>query len=116
MKVGHVELLVRDPLASRRFYEEVLGFRVEAVQAETFVWLDAGGTEILLRPGGGAADASSYDRAASALVLYTDDLPAERRRLESRGLEFRGTDGSDDCMTFTDPDGNWFQLVDPSGR
>ncbi len=31
----------------------------------------------------------------------------------SKGLEFRGTDGSDECLTFTDPDGNWFQLTDP---
>ena len=35
-------------------------------------------------------------------------------RLEEKGLRFRGNDGSHKCPTFTDPDGNWFQLVDPS--
>ena len=41
------------------------------------------------------------------------DLEKSRNELISRGLIFRGTDGSDECLTFTDPDGNWFQLTDP---
>ena len=49
------------------------------------------------------------------------ELPSRRRpdgpplaapgRLRERGLEFRGTDGSESCLTFMDPDGNWFQLA-----
>jgi hypothetical protein len=48
------------------------------------------------------------------IVLYCDDLDAKLAELKSRGLEIRGTDGSPRCPTFTDPDGHWFQLVNPA--
>lgn len=116
MKVGHIELFVRDPMASKRFYEEVLGFTVDQVQGEMFVWLESGNATFLLRPGPATpGDGSVYsEEAAAGIVLYTDDLDAARRRLEDRGLAFRGTDGSDACLTFQDPDGHWFQLVNPT--
>ncbi|MHC4473363.1 MAG: VOC family protein [Planctomycetota bacterium] len=113
MKIGHIELFVADPRASRSFYEEVLGFEVVAEQPGGFVWLALSGVEILLRPGGGPPRGDEYQEAANALVLYTQDLGKAVERLTARGLEFRGHDGSDRCLTFTDPDGNWFQLVNP---
>lgn len=54
-----------------------------------------------------------YKDSDVGFVFYTDDLEKTRKELISHGLEFKGTDGSDSCLTFTDPDGNWFQLVDP---
>jgi catechol 2,3-dioxygenase-like lactoylglutathione lyase family enzyme len=116
MKLGHIEIFVPDPLASRRFYEEVLGCEVEDVQDDRFVWLRLADTEILLRPGSPRAAVSTYSEAPVGLVLYTADLEATRSELESRGLVFRGQDGSEECLTFTDPDGNWFQLVNPATR
>ena len=115
IRFGHIELFVRDPEASRRFYVEVLGFELVAVQ-ETVVWVKAGDAEILLRPTAGDPPPSGreYGQAGSAVVLYTDDLAATRARLAARGLVFRGDDGGDDFPTFTDPDGHWFQLADPS--
>lgn len=115
MRFGHIELFVSDVARSRAFYERVLGFEVVAVQPRT-VWLRCGGVELLLRPRDAsipASDVSRYDASAIAIVLYTDDLPTTVATLESRGLIFRGHDGADCCPTFTDPDGNWFQLVDP---
>jgi catechol 2,3-dioxygenase-like lactoylglutathione lyase family enzyme len=115
MKLGHIELFVRDPLASRDFYRDVLGFKVIAEQQGKFVWVALGDREILLRPGTVAAPVvARYQDAASAIVLYVDDVSAEAKRLRSRGLMFRGDDGSVDCPTFTDPDGHWFQLVNPA--
>jgi catechol 2,3-dioxygenase-like lactoylglutathione lyase family enzyme len=114
MKLGHIEIFVSDPLKSKDFYVDVLGFEVVAVQQKRFVWLRRDDREVLLRPGRAAAAASSYAGAAITLVLYTDDLPRTKRDLEARGLVFRGTDGTDRCPTFTDPDGNWFQLVNPN--
>ena len=115
IQFGHVELFVRDPVASQRFYVDVLGFELVAVQGP-FVWVKAGAMELLLRPANGDPPASSpaYRQAHAALVLYTDDLEATRTALVERGLVFRGDDGGPDCPTFTDPDGHWFQLADPS--
>lgn len=114
MRAGHIELFVADPLAAKEFYEKVLGFGVEVVQGDSFVWLNCGTMTFLLRPGESTERHSDYRSATSAIVLYTEDLEMERARLETNGLEFRGTDGSDRCLTFTDPDGHWFQLVNPA--
>jgi catechol 2,3-dioxygenase-like lactoylglutathione lyase family enzyme len=113
LRIGHIELFVKDPLASRRFYEEILGFEVQAVQAERFVWLKLGEAEILLRPAKASPQAADYQHAACGIVLYTDSLEETASELRRRGLKFKGTDGAECCLTFTDPDGHWFQLVAP---
>ena len=114
MQFGHIEIFVKDPLASMAFYNEVLGFEVTDVQHEHFVWMQSGGTTILLRPGTTASEVATYQNAPSGFVIYTSELDDMADRLRTRGLIFRGTDGSDRCLTFTDPDGHWFQLVDPN--
>jgi catechol 2,3-dioxygenase-like lactoylglutathione lyase family enzyme len=115
MKLGHIELFVADPLRSRDFYRDVLGFTVIAEQQHgRFIWVALGDREILLRPGRGARPVTAnYVEAASAIVIYTDDIAATAEQLRQRGLSFAGTDGSEGCPTFTDPDGHWFQLVNP---
>ena len=35
------------------------------------------------------------------------------RMRAQRGLQFQGSNGDDGCLTSTDPDGHWFQLVKP---
>jgi catechol 2,3-dioxygenase-like lactoylglutathione lyase family enzyme len=112
MKLGHIELFVADPARSGDFYERVLGFEVVSVQPRV-IWLKCGEVELLLRPGTRRLDAPAYNRSEVGIVLYTDDLEKTMTGLKSRGLQFRGTDGSESCPTFTDPDGHWFQLVDP---
>jgi catechol 2,3-dioxygenase-like lactoylglutathione lyase family enzyme len=117
MKIGHIELFVRDPMKSRQFYEEVLGFTVTAVQGEgQFVWLQLGQQEILLRPGQNHQQTPSYEQASTGIVLYTDNFEKTTSELVARGLVFKGTDGANHCYTFTDLDGNWFQLVDPGSH
>lgn len=108
MRIGHVELPVQDLLASLAFYEGVLGFRLEANQGDRFLWLTSGDVVILLRPGpprpaGGEDDSPN-------VVLYTEDLDAAHARLVAAGVSttLRGT-----CHYFQDPDGHWFQLVNP---
>ena len=51
LNFGHIELFVTDPLGAMTFYRDVLGFEVETVQRDKYVWLKLGGTTILLRPG-----------------------------------------------------------------
>jgi catechol 2,3-dioxygenase-like lactoylglutathione lyase family enzyme len=113
MKIGHIELFVVEPLASKEFFEKVLGFELVVQQSENLIWLKCGDVEILLRPAKASHHANSYAEASSAIVLYTEDVQKTAATLRERGLVFKGTDGQPDCLTFTDPDGHWFQLVNP---
>lgn len=113
LHLGHIELFVRDPAQALTFYRDVLGFELTVVQADRFVWLRSGMIELLLRPAGNTTHAARFEDADHALVLYTDDLEATAAALRQRGLDFKGTDGAG-CLTFTDPDGHWFQLVNPA--
>lgn len=67
---------------------------------------------ILLKPGKKQKQSENYQSANVAFVLYTDDLNQAMNTYRDRGLVFNGNDGPD-CPTFTDLDGNWFQLVNP---
>lgn len=116
MKLGHIEIFVSDPVKAKAFYQDILGFELTAVQGDAFVWLKKDNVEFLLRAPRAAPAADSYQQSPAAIVLYTDDLPAMMEHLRSKGLQFAGDDGSPSCLTFTDPDGNWFQLTDPSGH
>ena len=114
MQIGHIEIFVRDIHRSRKFYEDVLGFEFVVQQGDQFVWLKKGDLEFLLRFGEKPTHASEYQKTSQAIVFYTEDLPATKYELERKGLVFKGFDGSENCLTFTDPDGNWFQLVNPN--
>jgi len=113
MKLGHVEIFAKDTMKSKDFYVNVLGFEIEEIQHDKLIWMKFNDHLFLLRPGKKDLQTSEYKDSDIGFVFYTDDLEKTRKALASRGLEFKGTDGSDSCLTFTDPDGNWFQLVDP---
>ena len=115
LRFGHVELFVPDPLGAATFYQEVLGFTITTVLRNEIVWMKCGDVELLLRPGTPMTGAASdYQHAAAGYVLYTDDLDKTAATLREHGLAFHGTDGSPRCLTFADPAGNWFQLVNPA--
>lgn len=118
LRIGHLELFVADPMASLAFYRDILGFDVVDVQSDTFVWLSAGDLAILLRPAPseGLVRAPDYERSGLAFVCYTDDLDGALARLAEAGLRPHGTDGSPRCPTFADPDGHWFQIVEPGAH
>ena len=114
LRFGHTEIFVSNPMKSKEFYENILGFEVEVVQhGGRVVWMKNQGVSFLLRSNRDTAEAKTYQNASMALVLYTDDLPGAVADLKNKGLEFKGFDGPETCLTFCDPDGNWFQLVDP---
>jgi catechol 2,3-dioxygenase-like lactoylglutathione lyase family enzyme len=113
MRFGHIEIFAQDPLRSLEFYQHVLGFELVSIQSNQLIWLRKGDLEILLRPGQPPTPTSHYENSALGLVWYTEQLEQVLENLKQRGLEIKGTVDSDKCYTFTDPDGNWFQLVDP---
>jgi len=113
MKLGHVEIFSEDIDRARAFYIDILGFDIIAEQEEMYLWLQKEKFEILIRPGQNSQPGSTYQETNVGFVFYTDDLEYTKKELESRGLVFSGTDGGDACLVFKDPDGNWFQLVNP---
>ncbi len=110
MRLGHIELCVTDPVKSKSFFEEILGFELVQNQTDQFIWLTLGEQEILLRPQNEPRPQVSFEESASNIVFYTDDLSGTKAQLEARGLQFKGSDNG--CPTFTDLDGHWFQLVE----
>ena len=110
MKIGHIELPISDPMASRQFYEHVLGAKIEQIQGERFIWLTLGETVLLLNPGLEAPSGELVKRPN--LVFYTSRLAERVAELEAKGVRFHERHG---CFHFEDPDGNAFQLVDPGG-
>ncbi|MFC1852033.1 VOC family protein [candidate division CSSED10-310 bacterium] len=112
MKIGHIELNVSDPMKSKEFYEKVLGFEVVVDQGDQIIWLKLGEQELLLRPGLDVVHSDSCQKSPFNLVFYTDDLIQKKKELTAKGVEFKGEDQG--CPIFTDPDGNWFQLVNPN--
>jgi catechol 2,3-dioxygenase-like lactoylglutathione lyase family enzyme len=107
-----VELFVRDPERSRRFWTETVGAELEAVQPGGFTWLVLGEVGILLRPGRPGATPGRYDEASVGLVLEVESLAETREAFEGRGLVFEGDDGTESCPTFRDPDGHWVQVIE----
>ena len=116
LQIGHIELFVKNPLASKDFYCNILGFEEVTIQAGNFVWLKKDYLEILLRPqiSEPTSIGDKYEKSNIGMVLYTDDLQQTAKELKSKGLTFKGTIDTEKCLTFTDLDGNWFQLVNPS--
>jgi catechol 2,3-dioxygenase-like lactoylglutathione lyase family enzyme len=113
LKLGHIELFSPNPDRLSEFYIQKLGFTLVANQSHGFIWLKSGALEILIRPGDPMKNANRYEESRFGFVLYTEDIQAALERLEQAGIVIKGTVDSQKCYTFTDPDGNWFQLVDP---
>ena len=113
MKIGHIELFVKEPLASKEFYETMLGFETVMVQGQAYVWMRSGALEILLRKENSRVS-SVYETASHGIVLYTDNLGRTSRELAQRGLQLHKMAGSEKWLAFTDPDGHRFQLVNPN--
>lgn len=113
MRMGHLELFVSDMDAAITFYKTMLGCEVIARNGTEYTWIRFGDVELLLRSGWNMFQAPEYTQAPMGIVLYTRDIQGEAQQLADRGVVFKGYDGSEHCLTFTDPDGNWFQLVNP---
>lgn len=113
MRLGHIEHFCHDTAVTKRFFTEGLGFEIVVEQPGGFVWLQSGPIEILLRPNlQPQVPPNLYQDASQALVIYTSNLNEAKLNLEEAGIEFKGTDGSPTCLTFQDPDGRWYQLVE----
>ena len=84
-----------------------------ALQSQDQIWVRCGEMEILLRKGI-PTNKNKYETSSNGIVLYTNDLESTSQELTKRGLTFKGAVDTEKCLTFTDLDGHWFQLVNPN--
>lgn len=105
--IVHVEISATDPAASSRFYEQLLGWKIEHDPRFDYYMFDAEGG-----PGGGFVKADGKDYKAGDVVFYadTDDIDATLKRVESLGGKVLA--GKTEI-----PGMGWFAFfADPSGN
>lgn len=110
---------VEDMQRARAFYTEVLGFRlVDSSPHWTSLeldglrvglhWTEGGPVPRTARDGHGA-------HAGATLTLRSDDVAADRARLEAAGATILGADDAPwgQMLVFEDPEGNVLKLMCP---
>ncbi len=126
IKVKLTSIMVDDQDKARRFYTEILGFKIKhdipmgGASWLTVVAPDApDGVELLLEPTGHPASVSFqqalYRDGVPLTQLYTQDLREERRRLSALEVAFRSEPKEMGDVLFVDFDdtcGNIIRLVE----
>jgi len=127
--IDHIVLRVRDIPRARRFYEGVLGLRLERQQADIGLWqLRAGMSLIDLVPidgvigrRGGAGPGSvgrNMDHVAIAIRPFDRaaigaHLAAHNIEIEGEAEDNYGATGECPALYIRDPDGNMVELMGP---
>jgi catechol 2,3-dioxygenase-like lactoylglutathione lyase family enzyme len=127
IRVKLMSIMVNDQNRARRFYTDVLGFRIkhDIPLGGEAAWLtlvapdDADCVELLLEPAGHPAAAvlqqALYSNGIPLAQLYTEDIAAEYERLRAKGVAFRGEPkamGPTKLADFDDTCGNFVRLVE----
>lgn len=121
-RLGHVGIFVKDVEKSKKFYTEVLGFKVSDVNEQGIVFLRCGTDHhdtVLVPLPKESAGAVSTERKEVQQISYevdrVEDLRAALKHLKQNGVTIvsgmrqRGP-GNDKTIDFLDPDGNVVQL------
>lgn len=127
MRLGSVPIFVSDPERSLAFFRDKLRFEValDMAYGADFRWLAVarrkGETELVLFcpvPSIAGARAEELRRRIgtwTGIVFFTDDIQDSYHTLRGEGVEFAGEPRRQPWggweAQFTDPDGNWFHLV-----
>lgn len=126
IRVKLTSIMINDQDRARRFYTEMLGFRIKHdIPLGGASWLtltapdDADGVEILLEPTGHPASVpfqqALYKDGIPLTQLYTENLAAEVERLKAKGVAFKGEIkemGPTKFADFDDTCGNFIRLVE----
>ena len=121
-KLGHVGIFVRDVEKSKKFYTEILGFKVSDVNEQGITFLrcstDHHDTVLVPLPERGQGSDQEERREIQQISYEVDrieDLREALKELKEKGvtivsgLRQRGP-GNDKTIDFRDPDGNNIQL------
>ena len=115
MKVNScvVNVTSEDPARLTAFYRDVVALTPNPSFGE-FAF-DAGGTPFLI-DGHSESKGATKEPQRVLINFFVDDLAAEQKRLEKRGVEFIRSAGKEEwggvISTFLDPDGNYCQLIE----
>ena len=128
MQIKLSSVMVDDQEKALRFYTDILGFvKKTDIPMGEFRWLTIAspegieGFELVLEPAG-FAPARTYQRALfkagiPATAFLTNDIHDEYKRLQERGVKFRGKPtemGPVTTVLFEDTCGNLINLVQPA--
>ncbi len=121
-RLGHVGIFVRDVEKSKKFYKEILGFKVSDVNEQGIVFLrcstDHHDTVLVPLPKESEGSATAERREIQQISYEVDQVEDLRKALKflkengvtiASGLRQRGP-GNDKTLDFLDPDGNNIQL------
>lgn len=121
-KLGHVGIFVSDVEKSKKFYTEILGFKVSDTNEQGIVFLRCGAdhhdTVLVPLPKDSQGSVQAERREIQQIsyeVDRTEDLREALNFLKERGVKIvsglrqRGP-GDDKTIDFLDPDGNNIQL------
>jgi len=102
-RVDFITIPTRDPERARAFYHETLGLPLDQNNPRE---VRAG--QVTLAFWDPESDGIEFSPNVGGFALRVPDVAAARAELESKGVEFAGTDDSGVChMAFcADPDGN----------
>ncbi len=111
MKVTVSWFSTKDFEATKKFYTDVLGLKQIFGTNGWAEFAEARGDTTI----GLAANPQAGKEPGATIVLKVDDIEAERRRLEARGVKFEGkteeVPGIVKLATFRDPSANRLQLA-----
>ena len=109
--IDHVVLHVRDLERAKKFYIDLLGFKV-AHESSWQSFLSCGSQQVALfeMRGGGDIHAGS-EMNHMALRLESGEYEEVKATLEAAGVQVHGRPGDDRCVYFDDPDGHKLQVL-----
>ncbi len=111
MGIDHVVLHVGDLEQSKRFYIDLLGFRVNHESDwQSFLWCGNQQVALFQMPDGGDIHAGR-EMNHMALRLESGEYEEVKATLEAAGVEVSGRPGDPHCIYFDDPDGHRLQLL-----
>jgi predicted enzyme related to lactoylglutathione lyase len=105
--IVHIEFSTKDPDASSKFYQEIFGWKIEAIPEMNYTTFEAEPG-----PGGGFNPVDGEMTNAGDIFVYiqTDDIEASLSKIESLG-------GSTLLSKTEIPNTGWFALfTDPAGN
>ena len=111
-----INITSEDPARLMRFYKDVVGLPPQEGMGDGA--LKAGGATLFID---GHSDTKGGAKEPQRVLInfFIDGLPAEQKRLEAGGAKFIRKEGKEEwggtISTFTDPDGNYLQLIEYKG-